>query len=161
MLIIQITLRLPYQLIGWLFSTKKQLGIVVGLLFMQPSYMVMRTWFVYFIVNYKIYFVMKKSMLTFGIAVASVAGLFAFTNTAQTAITGKVVPGEGAETVWAISATDSTKGTVSSGTFTLDVKPGTYKVIVDAKDPYKDVTLENLEVKQDQPLNVGEIVLQK
>jgi hypothetical protein len=34
-------------------------------------------------------------------------------------------------------------------------------VIVDAKDPYKDVTLENLEVKQDQPLDVGEIVLQK
>jgi hypothetical protein len=104
---------------------------------------------------------MKKRMLTFGIAAASVAGLFAFTASTQTAITGKVVPGEGAETVWAISATDSTKGTLSAGTFTLDVKPGTYKVIVDAKDPYKDVTLENLEVKQDQPLNVGEIVLQK
>jgi uncharacterized membrane protein len=104
---------------------------------------------------------MKKSMLTFGIFAASVAGLFAFSAATQTAITGKVVPGDGAETVWAISATDSTKGTLSAGTFTLDVKPGTYKVIVDAKDPYKDVTLENLEVKQDQPLNVGEIVLQK
>jgi hypothetical protein len=34
-------------------------------------------------------------------------------------------------------------------------------VIVDAKDPYKDVTLENLEVKQDQALDVGEIVLQQ
>lgn len=104
---------------------------------------------------------MKKRMLTCGIIAASVAGLFAFTSATQTSITGKIVPGDGAETVWAISATDSTKGTLSSGTFTLDVKPGTYKVIVDAKDPYKDVTLENLEVKQDQPLNVGEIVLQK
>ena len=104
---------------------------------------------------------MKKRMLTFGIVAASVAGLFAFTAATQTSITGKVVPADGAETVWAIGATDSTKGTLSSGTFTLDVKPGTYKVVVDAKDPYKDVTLENLEVKQDQPLNVGEIVLQK
>ena len=104
---------------------------------------------------------MKKSMLTCGIFAASIAGLFAFTGSMQTYITGKVVPVDGAETVWAVSATDSTKGTLSSGTFTLDVKPGTYKVIVDAKAPYKDVTLENLEVKQDQPLNVGEIVLQK
>ena len=104
---------------------------------------------------------MKKSMLTCGIFAASIAGLFAFTGSMQTSITGKVVPVDGAETVWAVSATDSTRGTLSSGTFTLDVKPGTYKVIVDAKAPYKDVTLENLEVKQDQPLNVGEIVLQK
>lgn len=104
---------------------------------------------------------MKKSMLTCGIIATAVAGLFAFKSVTQTAITGKVVPGDGAETVWAISATDSTKGTITSGNFALDVKPGIYKIIVDAKDPYKDVTLENLEVKQDQPLNVGEIVLQK
>ncbi|RYF97328.1 MAG: carboxypeptidase regulatory-like domain-containing protein [Chitinophagaceae bacterium] len=103
---------------------------------------------------------MKKKMLTLGIVAASVAGLFAFT-TAATSITGKVTPSDGAETVWAISGSDSTKAAVSSGAFTIDVKPGTYKVIVDAKDPYKDVTLENLEVKQDQSLDVGEIVLQQ
>jgi hypothetical protein len=105
-------------------------------------------------------FIMKKRMLTLGIVAASVAGLFAFTNTA-TSITGKVTPADGAETVWAISGTDSAKAAVSSGAFTIEVKPGTYKVIVDAKDPYKDVTLENLEVKQDQALDVGEIVLQQ
>jgi hypothetical protein len=104
---------------------------------------------------------MKKRMLTLGVVAASVAGLFAFTTLAQTSITGKVTPAEGAETVWAISGTDSTKGTVTSGAFAIEVKPGTYKVIVDAKDPYKDVTLENLEVKQDQALDVGEIVLQQ
>ena len=103
---------------------------------------------------------MKKKMLTLGIVAASVAGLFAFT-TAATSITGKVTPADGAETVWAISGSDSTKAAVSAGAFTIDVKPGTYKVIVDAKDPYKDVTLENLEVKQDQALDVGEIVLQQ
>ena len=104
---------------------------------------------------------MKKRILTCGILATSIAGLLAFNYLPQTSITGKVVPGDGAETVWAISATDSTKASINSGSFTLEVKPGTYKVIVDAKDPYKDVSLENLEVKQDQPLNVGEIVLQK
>ena len=104
---------------------------------------------------------MKKRMLTCGIVIASVAGLFAFTTTTQSSITGKVTPADGAETVWAVSATDSTKSAITAGAFALQVKPGTYKVIVDAKDPYKDVTLENVEVKQDQPLDVGEIVLQK
>ena len=103
---------------------------------------------------------MKKSMLTCGIIAASVAGLFAFT-TNQSSITGKVTPADGAQAVWAYGASDSTKGNISGGAFTIDVKPGTYRVVVDAKDPYKDVTLENLEVKQDQPLDVGEVVLQK
>jgi len=102
---------------------------------------------------------MKKNILSYGIIAASVAGLFAFTS-AQTGISGKVTPQDGAETVWAIG-TDSTKGTISSGNFSIQVKPGTYKVFVDAKDPYKDVTLENLEVREGQPLDVGEIVLQK
>lgn len=104
---------------------------------------------------------MKKSMLTCGIIAASIAGLFAFTTVSQSSITGKVTPADGAEAVWAYGATDSTKGTVSSGAFTIDVKPGTYRIVVDAKEPYKDVTLENLEVKEGQPLDVGEIVLQQ
>lgn len=104
---------------------------------------------------------MKKRMLSCGIVAASVAGLFAFTAITQSSITGKVSPADGAEAVWAISGTDSTKAGINAGAFTLEVKPGTYKVIVDAKDPYKDVSLENLEVKDGQPLDVGEIVLQK
>ena len=102
---------------------------------------------------------MKKSMLTCGILAASMAGLFAFTS-AETGISGKVTPQDGAESVWAIG-TDSTKGIISSGNFSIQVKPGTYKVFLDAKDPFKDVSLENLEVRDGQPLDVGEIVLQK
>ncbi len=104
---------------------------------------------------------MKKRMLSFGIIAASAAGLFAFTAVTQSSITGKVTPAEGAETVWAISGTDSTKAAVSAGAFAIQVKPGSYKVLVDAKAPYKDVTVENLEVKEGQPLDVGEIVLQQ
>lgn len=104
---------------------------------------------------------MKKNTLTCAVIAASVAGLVAFTMPAQSTISGKTTPADGAETVWAISTTDSARGVISSGSFTIEVKPGTYKLIVDAKTPYKDVILENLEVKQGQPLDVGEIVLQK
>jgi hypothetical protein len=102
---------------------------------------------------------MRKRILTCGIVAASVAGLFAFAS-AETGISGKVTPQDGAESVWAIG-TDSTKGIISSGNFSIQVKPGTYKIFVDAKDPFKDVSLENLEVRDGQPLDVGEIVLQK
>ena len=76
-------------------------------------------------------------------------------------ITGKVSPAEGAELIWAISATDSIKFTVTSGNFSAQVKPGTFKLIVDAKAPYKDVLLDNLEIKENQVLDVGEIILQQ
>lgn len=102
---------------------------------------------------------MKKKFLTGGILAAAIAGMFAFTST-QSAITGKVTPADGAESVWAVSSMDSAKGEITSGAFSLQVKPGTYKVVIDAKDPYKDVTLDNIEVK-DQPIDVGEITLQK
>lgn len=103
--------------------------------------------------------IMKKSFLSCGIIAAVAATVVAFTEP-QGSITGKVTPADGADAVWAISGSDSTKGTITSGTFSLAVKGGTYKVIVDAKDPYKDVTFDNIEVK-DQPVDIGEVVLQQ
>ncbi len=77
----------------------------------------------------------------------------------QSNITGKVSPADGAEAVWAIGTSDSSKASINGGSFSLQVKPGVYKVLVDAKEPRKDVVLDNIEVK-DQPVDVGEIVLQ-
>lgn len=103
---------------------------------------------------------MKRHILTCGILATSIAGILAFT-VSQSTITGKVTPADGATLVWAISGSDSTKAPISAGAFALQVKPGTYKILVDAKAPYKDVILENLEIKEGQPLDVGEIVLQQ
>jgi hypothetical protein len=48
-----------------------------------------------------------------------------------------------------------------NGVFSFAVKPGLYKVIVDAVEPYKDAVLENISVKEGQAVDVGEVVLQK
>jgi hypothetical protein len=79
----------------------------------------------------------------------------------QTAITGRVMPVDGANTAWAISGRDSASSNVVNGSFSFAVKPGLYKVIVDAAEPYKDATLENISVKDGQTVDVGEIVLQR
>jgi hypothetical protein len=80
---------------------------------------------------------------------------------AAQAITGRVSPANGAEIVWVIGAKDSLSGPVVSGIFSLVVDPGIYKLIVDARSPFKDVLLDNLSVKQNQSLDVGEIILQQ
>jgi hypothetical protein len=108
----------------------------------------------------KLNVIMKKHILTLGIFLTSISGILAFT-ASQSSITGKVSPADGATMVWAVSGTDSAKAAITAGAFALQVKPGTYKLLVDAKPPYKDVTLENLEIKEGQPLDVGEIVLQQ
>jgi hypothetical protein len=105
---------------------------------------------------------MKRGIIGSGILLTVISGLFAFNSSQQASITGRVTPTDAAQAVWAISATDSVKSTnISSGTFSLQAKPGAYKLVIDAKDPYKDVTLDNLDLKQDQVLDVGEIVLQQ
>jgi hypothetical protein len=79
----------------------------------------------------------------------------------KTTITGKVNPADAAETVWLIGGTDSLRTGVTMGVFSFEVKPGTYKLIIDARDPYKDVLLENIQVKQDETLDVGEIPIKQ
>lgn len=104
---------------------------------------------------------MKRNRISLGILAASIAGFFAF-SAPQSAIVGSVSPPDGVDAVWAISKVDSVKGVViNTGGFSLSVKPGTYKLIVDAKSPYKDVELPNVEVKDNQPMDVGEIVLKQ
>lgn len=104
---------------------------------------------------------MKRRLLSCGILATSLAAIFAFVQPQRAAIVGRVSPADGANSVWAISGTDSVRGAIAAGSFSLPVKNGVYKVIVDAKEPYKDVLLDNIEVKQDQPVDVGEIVLQQ
>ena len=76
-------------------------------------------------------------------------------------IIGKVSPAEAADVAWLIGAKDTLKTAVVSGTFSQSVPSGRYKLIVDAKEPYKDAMMDNLDVKQDQVLDVGEIILQR
>ena len=115
---------------------------------------------------------MKKIVLTGLIASVVLGSLLPLTmqrvastqisdGTLQSSITGRVSPAEGAESIWAISSTDSIKVGIASGNFSAQVKPGTFKILVDAKAPYKDVLLDNLEVKENQVFDVGEIILQQ
>jgi hypothetical protein len=107
-------------------------------------------------------FVMKKSMLVLSVLIMLIVTvLFAFKPVAVSSITGRVSPADASEAIWIISGRDSVKGAVVMGAFSIEVKPGTYSVIIDAKSPYRDRVVDNVQVMAEQSVDIGEIILQQ
>jgi hypothetical protein len=77
------------------------------------------------------------------------------------AIKGRVDPADGAIEAVAISTTDSVKAAVTDGMFLLNVRHGTYKLIVVGKPPYKSVVKDNVEVADGNTTDIGTIRLQE
>ena len=89
--------------------------------------------------------------------IATVSLLHAYKAALVSGISGRVSPTDAVEFVWAIQGTDSLKSVPANGVFMLEAKPGLYKVIVDAKQPYKDVLVESVEVTDGKTTDLGEI----
>lgn len=104
---------------------------------------------------------MRKNLLTLVALVLAICGVHAFSYFNQHGISGKVKPADAVERVWAITGKDSTKATPVQGSFLISVKPGQYKIYVDAKDGHKDVVLENVKVALGKNTDLGEIQLEK
>ncbi len=99
----------------------------------------------------------KTGLVALSIATA---GLFAFTNIDTGSIKGTIVPADGATKVWALSSTDTLKADIQSGSFEItNAKAGTYRIIVEAKPPYRNTAKDNVAVVDGQPTNVGQIKL--
>ena len=105
---------------------------------------------------------MKKAKLAFVALSIAAAGLFAFDNGVNQSgsIKGTVSPAEGASKAWALSSSDTLKADIANGSFEIaNAKAGTYRIIIEAKPPYKNVAKDNVAVTDGQPTDVGEIKL--
>lgn len=101
---------------------------------------------------------MKMTALALGVMTA---GLFAFQSFDGT-IKGTVSPADGAVQAWALSSSDTLKAAINNGAFEIaNVKPGDYRLIIEAKAPYKNQAKEGVSVKDGAPTEVGEIKLEK
>jgi hypothetical protein len=97
----------------------------------------------------------------FALAAAAMAAL-SFRNMEGGSITGKVAPLDGASQVWAVQGADSLKTDIADGTFNLQgAEEGTYTVIIDAKQPFKNVTISDVKVSEGQVTDLGEIKLEQ
>ena len=100
--------------------------------------------------------------ITTGIVALSIAsaGLFAFKSIDNGTIKGTVTPAEGATRAWALSSTDTLRADIKAGSFEIaNAKAGTYRIIIEAKPPYKNTAKDNVKVADNQPTDVGEIKL--
>jgi hypothetical protein len=105
---------------------------------------------------------MKNKKASFFSIIGIAAGLFAFTTLQGGSIKGKVIPADGASQVWAISNADTLKAAISQGNFEITrAKAGTYKVYIDAIDPYKDIVKDGVQVNDGSTVDLGEIQLTK
>jgi hypothetical protein len=105
----------------------------------------------------------RKNILLEVISLILISVLVAF-QSVQSSVIGKITPSDAADAVMAIAKNDtlrtSMRATITNGRFAMDVKPGIYKIIVDTRDPYQDVILDDIEVKPGQTTDLGDIRVQ-
>lgn len=101
---------------------------------------------------------MKKTFATLVAIILTVAGLHAFRAMQQSTISGKIVPLNAADVVMIVNGNDSIKAKPANGNFTFTVKPGNWKVLIDAKQPFRNTVLRT-EVQEGQSTDLGDIQL--
>lgn len=80
---------------------------------------------------------------------------------AASAIKGRIDPADGAVEALAVSATDTARVAITDGMFLLNVGHGTYKLVIVARPPYKNVVKDNVEVADGNTTDVGTVRMQE
>jgi hypothetical protein len=105
---------------------------------------------------------MKASRFTIVALIVIATSLFAFTQLQTGSIKGIVSPSDGAVRAWAETMSDTLKADIVNGSYEIiNVKPGTYRVIIEAKPPYRNAAKENVIVVDGHATDAGEIKLEK
>ena len=100
--------------------------------------------------------------LKLGIAAIAAMVLFAFSQQRLGSIKGTVMPLDAGVRTWAESATDTLRAPILNGSYEItDAKPGAYKIIIEAKPPYRNIARDGIMVTDGQETDAGEIKLDK
>jgi hypothetical protein len=103
-----------------------------------------------------------KKITTLAAGAVMAFGLFAFTNFKNGSIKGSVSPSASANSAYVVSGMDTLRTNIQNGGFEIgEVKPGTYKLVIEAIAPYKNFEKEGVVVNEKKDTDVGQITLQK
>jgi len=95
-------------------------------------------------------------------SLAMVFALFSFTAFKNGSIKGSVSPSASATSAYVVSGMDTMRNNIRNGGFEIgEVKPGTYKLVIEAIAPYKNFEKEGVVVNEKKATDVGEIALQQ
>jgi hypothetical protein len=105
---------------------------------------------------------MKKTKMALSALAIAATGLFSFHSLPVTSLKGKVTPAKYGVHAWAISESDTLYTTVRNGSFEFtNARPGVYRIVIEARLPYRHTAKDNVVVKEGQATDVGEISLKK
>ena len=103
-----------------------------------------------------------KKITALAASFAMVFTLFAFTTFKNGSIKGSVSPSASATAAYVVSGMDTMRTNIRNGGFEIgEVKPGTYKLVIEAIAPYKNFEKEGVVVNEKKATDVGEISLQQ
>jgi len=103
-----------------------------------------------------------KNITVLAAILAMVFALFAFTTLKNGSIKGTVSPSASATSAYVVSGMDTMRTNIKNGFFEIgEVKPGTYKLVIEAIGPYKNFEKEGVVVSEKKATDVGEIALQQ
>jgi len=91
--------------------------------------------------------------------IISVVLIFSFASKNRSGIQGTIDPPEGAKRIWAVSGKDSVSIIPTPGSFIMDVKPGSWKLVVEAVLPFKNAERDGVLVVEGELTDVGLIKL--
>jgi hypothetical protein len=102
---------------------------------------------------------MKKIAIILVAALLIMTAFINHKNYKVSGIQGTVSPAAGAKKIWAYSGKDTVSVIPASSGFSIDVKPGTWTLYIEANKPYKDATVSNITVDEGKYTDAGEIRL--
>lgn len=77
-------------------------------------------------------------------------------------VRGTIVPHASAAQVWLFSGTDTLRSSIQDDVFEIvNVKAGTYSLIVDPMPTYKTTVRTGIKVNDGEATNVGEIIMEQ
>ena len=91
--------------------------------------------------------------------IISIVLISSFSSMDRSGIQGTIDPPEGARRIWAVSGKDTVSIIPAPGSFIMDVKPGSWKLVVEAVLPYKNAERESILVIDGQITDIGLIKL--
>ena len=105
---------------------------------------------------------MKVAIITSAIFAILATGLFAFEGLVGGSVRGSITPITGGIKCWAVSQTDTLQTNIVNGAFEMNnMKPGTYRIAIEAIPPYKNAVREGIQVRNDEVTDIGEIKLEQ
>ena len=105
---------------------------------------------------------MNKTVATLLVTISAVIMLHAFRSLKNSGINGNVNAPDNVIEIIAVNNKDSIKIQPDKrGLFSCTGILGNWKIVINAKEPYKDVVLDKIEVINGRMTEIGEIILQQ